>query len=432
MSRVLEVADGLWTGELDTEHHHPLQLFGDFAEMQPGVAFVAAFSNVATVATDEGLVIVDTSSPFMCTRVHQIVREWRTDPAHTIVFTHGHIDHVFGVEHYEQDAADQGRPAPRVVAHESIGDRFRRYVETAGWNTNINARQFLGAESAARRFKLHEHFQWPTDYRYPDETYRDTLDLEIGGEPVELHHDRGETDDHTWVWFPERKVLCTGDLFIWASPNCGNPQKVQRYPKEWAAALRKMHALGAETLLPGHGYPIVGADRVRQALTETAALLESLHDQTVALMNQGASLDEIIHAVEAPADLIDRPYLRPVYDEPEFVVHNVYRFYGGWWDGNPAHLKPAPQPEVARELAALAGGPDRLAERARELVATGDQRLAGHLVEWAVLAAPDDADVLQAHADVNQARAESATSTMARGVFSTAAAESRASLDDDD
>src|SRR5256885_13213485 len=50
------------------------------------------------------------------------------------------------------------------------------------------------------------------------------------GRRFDLHHARGETDDHTWTWSPADKVLCCGDLFIWASPNAGNPQKVQRYP----------------------------------------------------------------------------------------------------------------------------------------------------------------------------------------------------------
>jgi hypothetical protein len=51
-------------------------------------------------------------------------------------------------------------------------------------------------------------------------------------------------------------ALCTGDFFIWASPNCGNPQKAQRYPIEWAAALRKMSRLQPDLLLPGHGPPM--------------------------------------------------------------------------------------------------------------------------------------------------------------------------------
>ena len=145
------------------------------------------------------------------------------------------------------------------------------------------------------------------------------------------------------TWLADRKVLCCGDLFIWASPNAGNPQKVQRYPLEWAQALRRMMALEPEFLLPGHGVPVIGADRVAQALSDTAELLESLVSQTLDVMNGGGRLDEAIHTVTVPASLADRPYLQPVYDEPEFIVRTVWRLYGGWWDGNPATLKPAPE-----------------------------------------------------------------------------------------
>ncbi len=68
---------------------------------------------------------------------------------------------------------------------------------------------------------------------------------------------------------------------------------------------------------------------------------ESLHDQTVAMMNAGARLDDIVHSVRAPAHLLARPYLQPVYDEPEFVVRNVWRLYGGWYDGEDAVDEPA-------------------------------------------------------------------------------------------
>ena len=41
-------------------------------------------------------------------------------------------------------------------------------------------------------------------------------------------------------------MLHPGDLFIWAVPNAGNPQKVQRFASDWAAALREMAGCGAE------------------------------------------------------------------------------------------------------------------------------------------------------------------------------------------
>ena len=410
---VLDLAERLWTGQTRIEDSHPFAMLGDAEEVADGVAFVPSFANVSAFRTADGLVLVDTGSAPLAAHVHATLRQWNGSRLNTAVYSHGHIDHVFGVALFEQEATNNGWAAPHVIAHEALPARFDRYVLTAGYNEVVNRRQFAMP-----------NLVWPREYRYPDETYRGAHNLDVGGERFALTHCRGETDDHTYTWHAERKVLCCGDLFIWASPNAGNPQKVQRYPRDWAVGLRAMAELGAELLLPGHGVPVVGADRIRQALTESAELLEHLHDETVAMMNAGARLDEIVHTVRGPEHLLDRPYLRPVYDEPEFVVRNVWRLYGGWWDGDPAHLKPAPAAALAAEVASLVGGASRLADRALDLLAAGDHRLAGHLAELAALAAPTDAGVHRARATVFAARADSEASTMAKGVFSWAARES--------
>lgn len=410
---VLDLADRIWRGEASIEDHHPFSVSGDLVEVADRSVFVPSFANVSAFATDEGLVLVDTGSPFLAKAVHELIRRWSGQRLHIAIYSHGHIDHVFGVPIFEEEAASKGWAPPRVVAHEALPGRFDRYIETAGYNTIINQRQF---QTIVR---------WPTQYRYPDETYRDRLELLAGGERFELHHAKGETDDHTWTWIPGRKTLACGDFFIWASPNAGNPQKVQRYPKEWAIALREMSALGAETMLPGHGLPIVGADRVRQALGDTAELLESLYRQTITMMNDGARLDEILHTVKAPEHLLAKPYLSPIYDEPEFIVHNIWRLYGGWYDGNPANLKPAPDTTIAVEVARFAGGAQRLAHRAVEVAAEGDLRLAGHLAEMAALAEPGNISVQRRRAEVFEMRVAAEASVMSRGIFSWAASESR-------
>ena len=171
-------------------------------------------------------------------------------------------------------------------------------------------------------------------------------------------------------------------------PNAGNPQKVQRFASDWATALREMAGCGAEIMLCGHGLPIFGADRVRQALTDTAEVLDTIETQTLALMNDGVPLDRVLHAVEIPERLRELPYLQPVYDHPQFLVRNVWRRYGGWYDGEPDNLLPAPRAEQAREWVTLAGGLENVLARARELAAAGDHRLACHLVEFAVLFEP--------------------------------------------
>ena len=410
---LLDISAGLLDGSLSIEDHFPVGMVAgaELVELGDHVAFVESFANVIPVRHDGELALIDAGGVLHAARVHEAVRSWCVDPLRWAVYTHGHVDHCFSVPLFE---AEPGAAAVEVIAHEALPERFDRYRLTNGYNGVINMRQFrLDAPL------------FPDRFRYPDRTYRDRLEMAVGAIVVELHHDRGETDDHTWAWLPEQKVLCTGDLFIWVSPNCGNPQKVQRYPLEWAAALRRMQGLGAEMLLPGHGLPILGAAQIETVLGDTASLLESIVAQCLEMMNAGAPLDQLVHEVRAPADLMERPWLQPVYDEPEFIVHNMWRLYGGWYDGNPANLKPAPKAALAAELARLAGGAGVLARRAGELTAEGELRLAGHLAELAASAAPDDAEVHSIRAEVNRARVAAESSLMAKGIFSWAEHESR-------
>ncbi|GAB2790022.1 alkyl sulfatase dimerization domain-containing protein [Streptomyces daliensis] len=412
----LDYAERVWRGEETLLPH----LTGTYTRPElvrigERAGFFPAFANVAVFDSGDGLVLVDSGDFRTAKTLHAAVRDYSDAPVRTVVYTHGHVDHVFGVAPFDQEATEQGVPLPEVIGHEAVSERFDRYVSTAGYNSWINRRQF-GVPT----------LNWPTSYRYPDTTYRDRLTVRHGDLTFELVHARGETDDATYVWIPELRVLCTGDLFIWNSPNAGNPQKVQRYPEEWARALRAMRELGAEVLLPGHGVPITGADRVSQALGDSAALLETLCEQTRTLMNEGKRLDEIVHTVKVPRELLERPYLHPAYDEPEFVVRNLWRLWGGWYDQNPAHLKPAPERDLAAELAAAAGGAGRLAERAMGLLERGELRLAAHLAETAAQAAPEDREVARVRSEVYARRAEAETSTMARGVFHWASAEAAA------
>ena len=391
----------------------------ELSEVADGVALVESFSHVVAFDTDAGLVLFDTSLGAFAERVRTSLREWSHALVHTMVYTHGHVDHVGGARAFVDEAEHRGLPLPHVVAHEAVTARFDRYDLTNGWNAVINQRQFAPARGLALGAPV-----WPRDWIRPDEVFHSVRHLSVGGLNFTLHHARGETDDHAWAWLPAQRTIVSGDFFTWVFPNAGNPQKVQRYPGEWAVALRAMAGMGAELLLPAHGLPVVGVARIRQVLTDAAAALEAIVEQTLALMNEGARLDHIVGAVKVPDELMGRPYLQPVYDEPEFVVRNVWRQYGGWYDGNPAHLKPAREEALAAELALLAGGASVLARRAVELAEEGRVRLACHLVELAALADPADDDVRRTRADVYSRRRRAEQSLMAKGIFGAAAAES--------
>ena len=408
----------------------------ELSEVADGIAMVESFSHCVALSTDDGLVCFDASGAQSGQAVRESLRGWSSDRVSHLVYTHGHVDHVGGSMFFTDDR-------PMVVGHENVAVRMDRYEYTNNWNLLINARQFGGISGdlnlsigggddeerppgaptrMGRRFL-------PSATLRPETIFGDSGELHVGGQPIELHHDRGETDDHLWAWLPERKALMTGDFLIWNFPNAGNPQKVQRYPIEWAAALRKMIAKGPELLLPAHGLPIDGADRIARVLDDVATALENLVADVVELMNAGATLDTIVHTVRVPDETLAKPYLRPFYDEPEFVVRGIWRQFGGWWDGAASRLKPSPDAHLAATVADLAGGADVLLRRAEQAIGDGDARLACHLADLAGWAAPADPVIHAGRAAVYLARRKVEPSLMAKGIFAAAARESQAVAD---
>lgn len=398
--------------------HGPINRINhELSELGDGIAIVEAFSHSVTFDTDEGLVVFDTSGAQGGQAVVDGIRRWSDKPFHMLVFTHGHIDHVGGSGAFIEDTKKRKHAQPMVVGHENVLARFTRYDLTNDYNNLINTRQFFSFTRRGYTIGGSGNRFLPDTVAHPDVTYKDNLSLKSGDMQFDLYHAKGETDDHTWTWIPKYKAICAGDFFIWNFPNAGNPQKVQRYPWEWAQALRAMAAKNAELFIPAHGLPIAGTARINRVLNAVAEVLETLVKQTLAMMNQGARLNEIVHSVKVSPELLARPWLRPLYDEPEFLVHNIWRLYGGWYDGNPANLKPAPEVALATELIKTSGGIDVFVKRALELCAQKEDRLACHLIEFAVSTEPENLEVHAARAHIYQQRRSRESSLMAKGIF---------------
>jgi len=377
--------------------------------------FSSLLSGVTAFETDEGLVLVDTGTAVFGPHLAKEIRQSTAAPVHTAIYTHGHVDHAFGLAAFLVD----GQAPPRVIGHRAMPARFERYIRTSSHNRSLNARQFGGAVDAA------ETIDFAAPAIPPDTLYDDELMIAVGGVTFELFHARGETDDHTWVYCPDRGVLCPGDLIIWGVPNAGNPQKVQRYPWDWAAALRAMAAKHPRSLAPGHGGPVVDdAPLVQRILLETAALLEAIVERTIEVLEAGSPPHvDVVRRVELPTS--DSPWLQPVYDEAEFIVRNVIRFFGGWYSGRPSELKPSPRRDVASAIVGMAGGSSALIAEAQRLADTGDLALSCHLADYALEASPDETEVQTAVAAIYERRAEVETSLMAINLFRSAAAYAR-------
>lgn len=336
--------------------------------------------------TDEGLVVVDTGMAPAGPALLKAIRRVSDKPIHTIILSHGHVDHAYGTYALIADS-----PKARVIAQENITPRFERYIKLRG--------------SLAHYMSQPEHQlpQSDADIVWPTETFRNRMELIIGGEEFVLQHHRGETDDQLYVWLPGRKALASADYYQGFLPNAGNGKRVQRYVEDWAVALREMAALKAEFLLPSHGAPMQDTAKIADDFTVLAQVLETISAQTLAGLNQGQRKDQIFQSIVLPQALANHPTMTEQYVSAKDISKMVLKQYTGWWNDMPSDWSPASKESQGAQIVALAGGIDPLVAHTRRLL-VDDVVMACHFADWAFLAEPNNPQVQQLVLDVYKAR----------------------------
>ncbi len=145
----------------------------------------------------------------------------------------------------------------------------------------------------------------------------------------------------------------------------------------------------AEVYFGQHNWPIWGHARIAEFITKHRDVYKYTHDQTVRLINAGYTPREIADMIKLPKSLASYFGARGYYGDLRHNVKEVYQFYIGAYDGNPANLDPLPPQESAKRYIELAGGMDKLVAVAQTAYDKGDYRWAAELLNHAVLGAPD-------------------------------------------
>ena len=285
--------------------------------------------------------------------LHEAVRAGgRTRRCAAAVFSHHHVDHIFGVGPFEQEA----RGAPLGAAARLRHTRSSARTSTATRRRSAGTRRSTSASSPCRS----SGFAGPTSTATRTSRTTRRLTFRAASLTFELHHGRGETDDaHVDLGAPSASC-CTPATS--SSGRRRTPATRRRCSATRASGRRRcgeMAALGAETLLARprpadlrrRPHP-AGAHRHRRA-ARVARIADARADE-----HRRDARPRAARGRRCPRRLLDKPYLRPVYDHPQFIVRNIWRLYGGWYDGEPDNLLPAPRAEQAREWVALAGGID--------------------------------------------------------------------------
>jgi alkyl sulfatase BDS1-like metallo-beta-lactamase superfamily hydrolase len=118
-------------------------------------------------------------------------------------------------------------------------------------------------------------------------------------------------------------------------------------------------------VLPSHGPAIRGRDEVRRQLTRYRDAILYVHDATVKGMNEGKSVLTLMQEITLPPALD----IGESYGKLSWSVRGIYEGYVGWYDGNVSTMF-GPPSQGYREIVTLAGGPDAVAVRARQIAET--------------------------------------------------------------
>lgn len=373
---------------LTAEQANPTTAPSFTGTLAPGVHVVGGMGNALSVETERGVVQLDTGqNPKQAQEMIARLREITDAPIHAIAYSHGHLGYNNAVGTWLEEAASRGDPVPRLIAHQNLERRWRRYRETEPLQKYFIELQFRIPVGLVTE---------PLQLTMPTETFSESLTLVAGERRVELLWAPSETDDAIVLWMPEHKLLYGGAAVTPSIPNVGTPLRSLRDPVRWAQTLDRLAALEPEILVMEFGPHITGAERIQEVLRTTSAALQWLRDAVVERINAGYGVVEILHDIEYPPELFEKPWMRPLYGDPDYIVRDIFRSETGWWDRNPTNLHPAhPDAAGAAVLSAIADKGAVLA-RARELADQGDHQLALHVVDVLALAPGDDPDVVRA------------------------------------
>ena len=206
--------------------------------------------NATALVTDEGVILVDAKNPVDYENVVAAVKTVSNQPIRYVISTHHHGDHT--------GSNPQLQAAGAVIV---ASENQRQNMIESGYSSG-----------------------------QPSISFEQRANVMLGGKKVELYYfGRGHTNGDIVAYFPEQRVLATGDLYVTGK---GTPELIDYAAggsaKAWTKTLDRVLGLDFDVAIPGHGV-IADKDDVRRFRDSTVALRNRVHD----MVKDQASPDEI-------------------------------------------------------------------------------------------------------------------------------------------
>jgi alkyl sulfatase BDS1-like metallo-beta-lactamase superfamily hydrolase len=353
-------------------------------ERAPGVYESRGVGNSYLLTTLAGDVLINAGTLGDARRGRELFSKISQRPIRYIILTQSHANQYGGLEVYKT-------PDNQVIAHRNYPED-RRYSEALSAHYRRGSRRMFGRITGPVRDIV------PTAEVAPDLLIDELHTFELGGRRFEIHWTPGgETRSAVIVWLPDEKIAIVGNLF---GPLFGNQPNLNtirgdkpRRALQFIDSIKKLRALEPEMVFSGHEY-IRGTQHIQREVTRIIDSVQWIHDHTVEGMNAGIGLRTLMRDVKPPPELM----LTEEYGKVAWNVRAIWHEYTGWFDPErgTTELYGVPQSSVAPAIAELAGGADRLTERATSFVEDGKPLEALHLLDIALAAEPSSKSAREA------------------------------------
>ena len=288
-----------------------------FTEIVPGIysaigtGTMNVGSNSAVIVNKDDVLIVDSHiSPESGRAMLQELKAITDKPVRTLIDTHFHYDHTNG---------NQAFPGVDIIGHEFTRRKLTGPILEQGMFADLvkglpkqlddmKARA-TAAPDPATKARVDEQVRVQTAFAAslkdlkvtpPNVTLVDHMTLFRGDREIRLLYlGHGHTGGDIVVYLPKEKVLCSGDLLVHDVANL-----IDGYVNEWPDALEKLKPLDFVDVIPGHGDPFKGKERVdwfQAYLRDLWKQGSALHDQKLTAENAAKRIDMSAHKAHYPA-----------------------------------------------------------------------------------------------------------------------------------
>ncbi|HEY2322916.1 MAG TPA: MBL fold metallo-hydrolase [Thermoanaerobaculia bacterium] len=291
-------------GDVTTSYETVKVADGIWAFIAPETKSALVSGNCVAIIGDDGVVVVDTGMiPSLTRRMIAEIRQKTDKPVRYVVNTHWHWDHNFGNFVYRDEfpnvtiISTAFTRASMVEFNAKMLDTYRQRGTAYGERLHKMLEERKNRDGSAmtpEQVEENEALSHDLDHAMPEiqkgrvelpnQTFTDSLTLFLGKREVDIRFlGRGNTAGDAVVSVPDAKAVMTGDLLVGPIPfGTGS------YVSEWIAVMKKVDAMDAAVIVPGHG-PV---EHDRGHLHAFTALLESIDSQVRAAVQAGLSLDE--------------------------------------------------------------------------------------------------------------------------------------------